>query len=1130
MNQQFLTHIDAAKPSAGTIPVLAAPLLDPAMGRVDLELPEGLTVLEIVHAALPRASARDLAHLRVTLVSASGAVVVSAKHWQRVRPKTGVHVVIRLIPGKNVLRSLLQIVVSVVAVALGQFWAPALAGALGISTGIAAGLIGLGVNVLGSLLINALVPPAKPKQQGTTEKSEVYTISGWRNRLDPNGVVPDVMGKVRYAPPFAAMSYTEIVGDIQYIRAVFCFGYGGTHGLALSEFRIGDTNVSEYDEIDMEVREGLATDTPLTLYPAQRNDESIGAELVRPLPRNDAGTVISGAAKETPVIRTTGHDASGASIIVGFPAGLGSVNDSGDPVNVTVSLRIRQRRANTLPWTVVATLNITAAKFEGFYRQHTWTFPERGRYEVEVTRMTDEHTSTRTQSRSSWLSLQTMRPEYPLNFDKPLALVAVRVKATYQLNGALESFNGLASKRCLDWDAPTQTWVARQTSNPASWFRYALQSPANPRPAADSGIDLEALQHWHEYCTAKGLKYDRALDEDKLLRDSLAEIAGAGRALPRHDGVRWTVIVDRPKELVVDHINPRNSWQFKASRSYFDPPDGFRVSFLDATNDYKPAERLVPWPGHSGSITLTEALELPGKTDPAEIWREARRRMYEALYRLDTYTVVQDGPARVATRGDLVMGSFDVLERTQVAARVRSVSGKLIELDEPVTMVAGRTYAVRFRVYESDEDTIGQSVVRPVVPIVGTQATVLLQGNDEERPLLGDILHFGQSLTESFPLLVTRVEAGQNFSSHFRLVDAAPIIDELTDEEVPPAWSGRVGDEVGDATGQPPAPAFTSIRTGLSGTGVEGGLNVLLAPGSGAIISATFRLQHRLAGAPAWNTLEFPAAEGGASVPGYATGNPIQLRAAAISPSGTVGSFTTVISLTIGNDDAPIPAALDSATVSVVPLLGGATILFSTTDNAATKRIQLYRSTSGALNRATDAIGVPQDVLPSRSYSLPDGDSTRVNLLSNGGFDSATSWTLGTGWSISGGIASHAAGTASALSQPFAATAGKTYRLAATLSGVSAGNLTPALTGGVAVNGTPRTANGNFSDKLVAVAGNNVFGISASAPFVGSIDNAVAFLETETCLPAGVHNYWLEPQNADGVAGPVSGPFSVTIR
>src|SRR5690606_23221521 len=109
--------------------------------------------------------------------------------------------------------------------------------------------------------------------------------------------------------------------------------------------------------------------------------------------------------------------------------------------------------------------------------------------------------------------------------------------------------------------------------------------------------------------------------------------------------------------------------EFGWSRSYFDPPDAFRVKFLDETAGSAPAERLVPWPGHEGSIDLTESIEMPGKTDPAEIYIETRRRMYELLHRPDTFTAIQDGAARVATRGDQVMGSFDVIARSQVAAR-----------------------------------------------------------------------------------------------------------------------------------------------------------------------------------------------------------------------------------------------------------------------------------------------------------------------------------------------------------------------------------------------------------------------------------------------------------------------------
>lgn len=1105
-----------------TVPVLAAPFFDPGVGRVDLQLRPGLSIAEIVAVALPRLTEHELAYARVVLVSDRGSAVIERDQWSRVYPHAGVRVVIRIVPGKDALKSILSVVVSIAAIALGQVWAPALASTLGISTQFAAGIIGLGVTVLGNLLLNALIPPVTPDN----DKNTSYQISGWRNKLDPDGVVPLILGKVRYAPPFAATSYTEIVGDLQYIRAIFCFGYGR---LALSDFRIGDTAITDYDEITEEVREGLPTDQPVTIYPTQIYEESVGTELVRPEHRDDQGNEIDGPGIETPVIRTTGFDASGASIIFGFPAGLGKMDDDQKKKNVTVTMRIRQRPSGTDAWQDVVSLDFTAKKLEGFYRQYTWNFATRGRYDIEVTRMTDEFTGAQTQGRTTWVALQTLRPEYPLNFPYPLALVAIRVKATYQLNGALDNFNALASRICLDWDSASQTWIERETSNPASLYRYTLQSPANPKPVSDSEINLPLLQSWHEFCTLKGLKYGKSIDDDGNLGDRLNEIAAAGRARPWNDGIRHGVVIDRPQELVVDHINPRVSWNFQSTRTYFEAPHGFRIQFLDQTNDYKQAERLVPWPGYSGEILLTEQLELPGKTDPAEIWREARRKMYEAIYRPDVHTVTVDGPIRVATRGDLVMGSFDVLDRTQIATRIKWSEGKLIELEDAVTMSSGQDYAIRFRVFADDSDTIGTSVVRRVQTTAGAH-TVLMFLADGDTPAAGDVIHFGGALTESMPLIVTRVEAAQDMASNFTMIDASPIIDELTDAEVPPPWSGRVGDDIGDNTGLPPAPVFDAVLSGLSGTGVQGGLQVNLKPGSGAVPTVAFRLQHRLNGATVWQQLDFPASNGGCSVSGYANGQPVQLRAAALNATGLVGDFTVVVNVTIGAQDAALPQALDSTMISIGALLGGATVMFSSGADPATTQIQIYRSMSSSINRSTDAIGSPISIAPSRSFTVPVGDTTRSNLVTNGGFDTDSGWTKGTGWTIASGIATHATGSAAGLSQARTTTVGTYYRLAFTTSAVTAGTLTPQLTGGTTQSGTARSANGNFSDRLQAVTGNNTLNFAASSTFAGSIDNVVIFEETATCLAAGVHYFWLEPQNSDGVAGPLAGPFTVSVR
>lgn len=587
--------------------VVAAPNIDPGMGRINMTLPEGLSVAEIVAQALPGASAADLAQVRVTLASNNRTSVVDPRYWRTVRPKRNAWIIIRVVPGKSALRSILTIVVAVAAVALGAMFGPAVDGLLGIS-GVAGGaLVTAGVNLIGALLINALVPPVRPD---TEKPRNAYAISGWKNRLDPDGAVPVVLGSIRYAPPFAARPWSEIVGDWQYIRSLFVFGEGE---LNLTDFRIGETSIAEYDEIEIEVRSGVSTDAPCSLYPQQIVEEAIGVELTRPLPRNDEGEVVSGAATETPITRTTGADAKSASIIIAFPAGLIRFSEKGKKKALTVQIRVEQRLAGATNWLPVTMLDIKGKRTESFYRQHSWTFPQRGRWEIRLTMMTDESDDAQNQMRTVWAAMQTIRPEYPIAVDRPLSLVAVRVKATHQLSGALDNFSALASRVCLDWDHVSGSWVSRVTSNPASLYRHVLQSPANPKAVSDAGLDLEMLQDWHDFCRLKGLAYNRALDQaGTSLRDVLTEIAAAGRATPRHDGMRWGVVIDRPASLIVDHVSPRNSWNFSCRRAYVERPHGLVVRFQDETNDFKETQRVIPFPGHTGPIELTEVLELPG--------------------------------------------------------------------------------------------------------------------------------------------------------------------------------------------------------------------------------------------------------------------------------------------------------------------------------------------------------------------------------------------------------------------------------------------------------------------------------------------------------------------------------------
>lgn len=1108
------------------VSVLSSPFADPGVRRSHLELPEGLTIAQIVEVAMPDLPA---AGIRVLLVSDRSASSVAPQLWHRVRPRPGVQVVLRPVPAGDNFGQVLSVVVSVAAMALGQFWA----GAIVSNTGIAAGSFGAkaltvglvtGLSVVGGLLTRALIPSESEDQAETS-----YELSGLRNNLRQNGRVPMVLGKIRMAPPFAARSYTEIVGDDQYIRAAFVFGYGR---LRIEDIRIGDTSIEEYDDVSIELREGLDTDLPLSLYPQQVLEDAVSTELVRRYPRDDAGEIISGSeAEETPVIRRTATDAASASVIVQFPAGLFAVDNKGRDVTLTVDIRIRQRLIGAVSWTDVATLSISGAKKYAFFRQHSWDFETRGQYEIEVTRMTAESTASGWQTTSVWAALQSIRPEYPIAIEKPLALASVRMRATYQLNGQLDDFNALVTRYAPTWNGTD--WVDAPTSNVASGYLYALQGPANAFPVTDASVNFDQAADFYDFCVSKGLEYNAIHQQDETLGQALRKICSAGRAAPHHDGILWGVVIDRPTDLVVDHISPRNSADFSWSRTYFDPPDAFRVSFLDETRDYEEAERIVPWPGHTGAIELTEDLDLYGKTNPDEVWIETRRRMYELLHRPDDFQASQDGALRVVSRGDQVMGSYDVLDHTQIATRVKEVAGDYIVVDEALEVEESVDYAIRFRAFDDEADETGHSVVRDVtVPLVGGRG-LLVKGTGE-LPEVDTLVHFGPKATESLALRIKGIERGQDFSSILHMVEAAPLIDELTDAEVPPAWDGRVGSIATIEELTPAVPLITAIATGTFGTGDIDGLIVTMVPGTGsAAIVTGYEIDHRIAGTTIWTTEVVLAGSGSVSITGYVSGDHIELLARAIAVGDVPSADTAMVTFTIGADDDPIPAAIDAASITVDGSLGHAvvTVAISTTD--APYQIQLYRVPSGdVLNTSLHAAGAPFMVSAGATVQHIDGDGTRVSLLTDGDFESASSWTAGIDWTVDtlAGQAVHVDGAASDLVQLIGLASGTTYRIGFVVVDHAAGSVTPMLLTGSDLAGTAVSADGLHTDTIQAVTGNDRIAFRASADFAGAIDDVTMFAQTAASVDAGTYDYYLAPQTANGVPGPTTGPISATIR
>lgn len=116
-----------------------------------------------------------------------------------------------------------------------------------------------------------------------------------------------------------------------------------------------------------------------------------------------------------------------------------------------------------------------------------------------------------------------------------------------------------------------------------------------------------------------------------------------------------------------------------------------------------------------------------------------------------------------------------------------------------------------------------------------------------------------------------------------------------------------------------------------------------------------------------------------------------------------------------------------------------------------------------------------------------------ADLVTNGGFDADTDWNKGTGWSIAAGVA-HCDGsqvTSSNFYQDIGIVIGRRYRVIFTISNYVAGQVRP-LAGSQGI-GTYRSANGTYTEDMVAKGTAPNFYFFADVDFEGDIDNVIVY-------------------------------------
>ena len=718
--------------------------------------------------------------------------------WDKVKPKPGTAINIVLYPqggrGGKALR--------LVAIAVISYFT------MGAGSGAAAAWLGVSTTTLGVigavaiLAINSLVPPPN-LASGAAGSSDPYdqlqSVTGTSNQATPGGVVPCVIGADRYFPPHAALPYTEISGDQQYLRMLLDLGHGD---LDISDYKIGETALDDFDDVEYEI--GV---TP-ALFSQDVYELAVGTAL------NTTG------AND---IRTTQNPTNEISVDVQCGTGLFGVDAASKTVVGTINVSILYRAVGAIDWlnpkdadgltfSSSAISNVgNDFPLKGGARKLLragirWKVPT-GQYEVRVGRDTTSWAGTTVQTldEMTWTVLRSISHQVPSTTGT--TKLALRIKATGQLNGVVSNLSVLAAQKVRTWDVATQTFgAAVSTQNPAWIYLWLMtQCAATVRRVADSRMDLDGIAEWAADCAVKGYRVAFVADSPRQFGDLLKDVMACGRGARGMRNGKYSVVRDVEQASEVQLFTPANSWGFSYSRNFIEPPHALRVKFRNPNANYQEDVRVVYWDGYdSANATRFEDLDLRIVDDPDAAWKLGRYHLSVMWLRPNQYELNADIEHMVCEPGDRIKAAHNITGWGVAWGRVRAISGTSVTLVSPVTLEAGKTYKLRIRSEENTQDE--QVVTTPAGTYAVLDTGVALDG------AVGDLYVLGELASPVADLLVRRIEPSGDEDAKLTCVDYVP--DVLTaDAGMPPAFVSTI---TGKPWCAPPDAPVVHIRTGDS--------------------------------------------------------------------------------------------------------------------------------------------------------------------------------------------------------------------------------------------------------------------------------------------------------------------------
>ena len=600
---------------------------------------------------------------------------ISRAQWNlRVRP--GAIVVFQVVPlgggGSNPLRMILQLAL-VIGVAM-------LVGPAGLGlTGMTAQLASAGFMLLGSLLINALVPLPKSNSGDSAAVSPTYSVALQGNSARLDSPIPVLYGRNRTYPDFAMQPYSSFIGNEQIYHAVLCVGKGRHE---IMKLQIEDTDLSNFGDVQK-----------LIIGPGSVG--GIGAQtlintsMVTSL--EVAGQDLTSATEWTGpfTLVKAGKQCDRLYIDMIAPRGLGHAEDGGDISPLTIGWDIEARQINDLDDPIggfVAmtdvngySYNMTAGAGETQQRSCEYIFPTPGRYEVRAKRSAARSDNNRDLNDLSWAGMRATltTPGIYETVDPKSTYIFLRIRASKQLSGSSQRKIAVVSERKLplidgSWshDSPTHR-------NPALVLLDILRNSDYSIGLKNSRIDLDSIQRLFDICDARQDRFDYCFDTRTTVWEALALVSRAARAVPIVRRGIYSFVRDSAQTLPAASYSPQrnieeNSLTMDIALPPENPIDAVRLKFRDCKTW---SEKVVIAQYYDRAVyAYTEGLRPEGVPEPEKYadvpfpgiggrnhaLREAAYIVATSRWRRETVSFTTDLEGMLPAFGSLVAVSHDL--------------------------------------------------------------------------------------------------------------------------------------------------------------------------------------------------------------------------------------------------------------------------------------------------------------------------------------------------------------------------------------------------------------------------------------------------------------------------------------